>query len=99
MNKLNINGKEIDLSLVRALKMRDWAALDSMGIREVSNANVTQLMQFLHYVLRRSRPDIEMADIEELSATEFAAALKATREAMDNSEASVDVPFSVPHTS
>lgn len=99
MSKLTINGKDIDLTLVRPLKMRDWAALEQLGLRDLSRATLLQLMQFLHYVLHRSRPELQLSDVEELSEREFVAALTSTRKALDDAEAALDVPFSEPHTS
>lgn len=94
---VELNGRQIDISGVFPLKIRDWKALEADGV-SVGNerAPITESAEIVFYVLHRVDPSVTREEIDEmpLNHPAYQAVLRAMRESGEPA----DDPFSRPST-
>jgi hypothetical protein len=95
------NGRQIDLSKVLPLRIRDWKTLASRyGIttRALATADIAEVSVLVWYVLNRADPTITQEEVDDIPAPPIPDVFTHVLNLV-NAQQDVDVPFSTPSTS
>ena len=95
--KVSFKGREIDLSTVVPLKIRDWKLLEKKGIspKGLSENKVSDIAVLCHYVLSKADPTVTEEDVDGLTLDELVGILKDSKP----SESVIDRPILTPSMS
>jgi hypothetical protein len=73
--KVTLKGVEFDFDGVLPLKVRDWRALEKLGIRLSDGADnissIERAATLAQYVLKKSRPEIAESFVDDLTLEEL----------------------------
>lgn len=95
--KVELNGREIDISGVFPLKVRDWKAMEQEGISLGGGKSpITEAAGIVYYALHKRDPSVTREEVDELELGH--PAWKAVMDAMRQSEG-LDAPLSRSSTS
>jgi hypothetical protein len=67
--KVVLNGRQIDLKDAVPLKLRDWKALEKMGVTvdKVTNGNVEAMVALFYHILHKSDSSVTLEEVEDLT--------------------------------
>lgn len=69
--KFVINGKNIDLSNVGAIKIRDWCNMTDQGLNYKQLEDPRNQSKFILYIVNKNNPDVTIDDILDLDPIQF----------------------------
>ena len=95
--KIKFKDKDIDLTDVVPLKIRDWRVLEKRGIttKGLADTKINDIAILAHYVLSKADPTITEEDVDGLTLDELVGILRDSKPG----ESVIDTPTLTPSTS
>lgn len=72
MEPINFHGREITVSGALPLKIKDWKALDKLGVSPngLTENNIGQLSILIYYILSKADPSVTQDEVDDLTMEE-----------------------------
>jgi len=69
MGEVEINGRVIDLSLALPLRLRDWKALESQGVRpeDLASGKFSAISEVIYHILHKADESVTREQVDDLA--------------------------------